>query len=123
MTIGSFFNDNSVGWAMGFHTDESSDANNMMSAANNDHIWSNLTNVLSWIPGLSLIAGVYYLYKAHEANELFQEPDGHNEAVYGQALKGRAIASFLQASVILFVIDIIATIGRFSPCCQPETAI
>lgn len=119
MAIGSFFNNNGIGWAMGFQTEKSSGSNSMVDPEENDHIWTNLTHVLSWIPGLSIIAGVYYLYKAHEAKEICNTNET-DELDYAKTLQARAVASFLQASVILFAIDIIATISRFSPCCQPE---
>lgn len=102
------------GWAAGFHNGKQPYVETI-NAKNNDHIWTNVTNVLSWIPGLSIISGVYYLYKAHQVDKRIENSEISEDCdIYATALRGRAIASFLQASIFLAVLDIIATIGRFS---------
>lgn len=122
--IGAFFRSN-MGQSCGFHTTKNSNYTrpDIYKGGLKGH---NITRILSWIPVLSIISGIYDLVKSNQfaAEAVVKSHKGSYEASdkYGElaaSYKARAIASFCQASVFLLILDIIATAGRYS---TPATA-
>ena len=117
MCLGDTFHLKPAGWAAGFHFSDTYRIE-IFATDEKEHVWSNLANILSWIPFFSIISGSYYW---NRANELASRSEGSNKEGYINALRARAIASFCQASVILFALDIIATLCRYCPCGHSES--
>lgn len=94
-----------------------------------------VTTILSWIPGISIISAIYDFVIAHkcaaQAKELrksAEEWSNSSEKIgliakanedalacehLAQSYRARGTATLLQASVLLMIFDIGATIGRF----------
>jgi hypothetical protein len=110
----------SIGSAFGFHS--SSNKKVLFFGGEGDfpplskgHFWTNLTNVLSWIPGLCLISAVYHLYRASQAEKASLKAHMFTSELlyYANALRARAITEIFQVSSLFIFVDTGVSIGRF----------
>lgn len=115
--------------ALGFHTFDSIQGKNIgiTSPSDKQIIAMDLTMIASWIPGLCIISAIYHLVLANEYADLAKSSEKHghksqaeDERSFAKALRIRAASEFLQASVILMIFDLGATMARFCPCCQKD---
>lgn len=99
--------------AFGFRW-EKSDWQSITNYCEKDRYWLNWSNVVSWIPILCIISGIYHLIIANKADNLAEDLyDDKDLKAYATALRVRAAAEFFQASLFLAIIDLIVSIGRY----------
>jgi hypothetical protein len=108
-------------WAYGFHTSDN-DLVEVINGRENAHIWVNLTNILSWVPILSTISGIYHLHRASKIekalgveNDTLVKNVNPLHKAYASALRKRAYAEFAQIGFLFFIcVDITVSLLRMS---------
>lgn len=135
-TIGMFFRgqDGQEASAMGFHHPVHDNEYSSIYVAEKGtwkHVWHNLAIVGSWIPGIAMISGIYFKIKSNHFEKMipakvngqippaqFDKWQAYTQLAYH--FEARAIATFCQASVLLMIVDLVASAIRFFPLISPE---
>lgn len=110
---------NGYAWALGFHGPESKcpavDPNTPKDSFKGI-TWTNLTNFMGWIPGLSIISAVFHAYKGYQVSQIAKTLPEEQKPQWEEFSRGLFLRAAAEASCIgsiaLWVLDIGITLQR-----------